>query len=248
MGVPILDTLLAISRRISRGTGLMVADREHLHHRLGRLGLSHPNISRFLHFLTIYLCGISYCFLQLGELKPEALMLAIAGLGINLFLLRQAERKLYSYLANFASHMLRTIDTSNDSVSLSMRRRMLAEAGSPTIAFRLDLSLCVSNLLEKSPGRIQSFYGKLGDALRGSPGLREVHFENSRTVIILQTLKSDEDDPSRLAFGLRADLERFEERERIDLGLHLSDSLRVLPADAEIDFGKVASISSSAIA
>ncbi len=60
MGVPILDTLLAITRRLGRGTGLMVADREHLHHRLGRLGLSHPNISRFLHFLTLYLCGIAF--------------------------------------------------------------------------------------------------------------------------------------------------------------------------------------------
>lgn len=245
MGVPILDTLLAISRRVSRGTGLMVADREHLHHRLGRLGLSHPNISRFLHFLTVYLCGIAYCFLQLGELKPWALVLALAGLGINLFLLRKAEQKLYAYLANFASHMLRTIDVSNDSVSLSMRRRMLAETGSPTIAFRLDLKLCVGNLLEKSPGRIQSFYSKLGDALRGAPGAREVHFENSRTAIILQVLKPGEDDPARLAFSLRADLERFEERERIDLGLHLSDSIRVLPDNMPAEDNKVAAISSA---
>ncbi len=232
MGVPILDTLLAIARRFSRGTGLMVADREHLHHRLGRLGLSHPNIPRFLHFLTLYLCGVAYCFLQIGEIKPAALVLALTGLGINLFLLWLAERKLYHYLSNFASHMLRTIDSSDaHTLSLRLRRRVIAESGFRNIAFRLDLSLCVGNLLEKSPARIHTFYGKLAEALRGTADIREVHFENSRTAIILQKLLPDQQDPASLTFALRADLERFEERERIDLGLHLAGSLVILPEE-----------------
>ncbi len=249
MGVPILDTLLAITRRFGRGTGLMVADREHLHHRLGRLGLSHPNISRFLHFLTLYLCGIAYCFVQMPELKPAPLVLALSGLGINLFLMRMAERKLYFYLSNFASHMLRTIDTGvSDTNSLRLRRQALGESGTPHIAFRLDLSLCVGNLLEKSPGRIQTFYGKLADALRGLPHTREVHFENSRTAVILQRLMPGQDDPARLAFELRADLERFEERERIDLGLYVSDSIRVLPQEDSGISAPAAVSSKSAIA
>jgi hypothetical protein len=41
LGLPIADTLLAIVRRALRGAPLFVADRDHIHHRLLRLGLSH---------------------------------------------------------------------------------------------------------------------------------------------------------------------------------------------------------------
>lgn len=40
LGLPILDTLLAIARRALRGVPLFDGDREHVHHRLLRLGLS----------------------------------------------------------------------------------------------------------------------------------------------------------------------------------------------------------------
>ena len=38
LGVPILDTLFAIVRRATRRSGVASADKEHLHHRLMRLG------------------------------------------------------------------------------------------------------------------------------------------------------------------------------------------------------------------
>jgi UDP-GlcNAc:undecaprenyl-phosphate GlcNAc-1-phosphate transferase len=38
LGVPILDTAFAIARRATRRTGVSTADKEHLHHRLMRLG------------------------------------------------------------------------------------------------------------------------------------------------------------------------------------------------------------------
>jgi UDP-GlcNAc:undecaprenyl-phosphate/decaprenyl-phosphate GlcNAc-1-phosphate transferase len=41
LGVPVLDTVLAILRRASRRTGVATADKEHLHHRLMRLGHGH---------------------------------------------------------------------------------------------------------------------------------------------------------------------------------------------------------------
>ncbi|MGZ3703488.1 MAG: MraY family glycosyltransferase, partial [Bdellovibrionota bacterium] len=174
LGVPILDTLLAIIRRVKRKTGLMVADREHLHHRLGRLGLSHPNISRFLHALTIYLCGVAYAFLQCSTFSPFALALALTGLGINLFLLSLAERKLYFYLANFASHMIQMLDhKGKDTLALATNQRKFDRDGNPYVVFRLSLNHCVGNLLERSPGRIQTFYGKLGEAIRGMPEYRE---------------------------------------------------------------------------
>ena len=41
LGVPILDTAFAIVRRATRRSGVSVADKEHLHHRLMRLGHGH---------------------------------------------------------------------------------------------------------------------------------------------------------------------------------------------------------------
>jgi UDP-GlcNAc:undecaprenyl-phosphate GlcNAc-1-phosphate transferase len=41
LGVPLLDTVLAIVRRTARRTGVTVRDLEHLHHRLMRLGHGH---------------------------------------------------------------------------------------------------------------------------------------------------------------------------------------------------------------
>lgn len=43
LGIPIADTLLAMVRRTLRGRPMFRADREHIHHRLIALGLSHRN-------------------------------------------------------------------------------------------------------------------------------------------------------------------------------------------------------------
>ncbi len=53
LGIPILDTFLAIMRRIRKGLPLFQADREHIHHRLLQLGVSHKNA-------VLMLNGISY--------------------------------------------------------------------------------------------------------------------------------------------------------------------------------------------
>ncbi|MGZ3741253.1 MAG: hypothetical protein ACXVB9_17870, partial [Bdellovibrionota bacterium] len=65
------------------------------------------------------------------------------------------------------------------------------------------------------------------EAIRGMPEYREAHFESSRAVLILQRLPEGENQAWAEAL-LRADLERFEEREKIDLGLHLGNSLKQL--------------------
>jgi UDP-GlcNAc:undecaprenyl-phosphate GlcNAc-1-phosphate transferase len=55
LGVPILDTLLAISRRAMRGRPLFRADREHIHHRLLAIGLSHRQA-----VLVLYGCCVIF--------------------------------------------------------------------------------------------------------------------------------------------------------------------------------------------
>lgn len=63
MGIPILDVLWVIIRRIWQGKSVTQADRKHLHFRLLDLGLSHRQTVIFLYFLTAVF-GISSLFLH----------------------------------------------------------------------------------------------------------------------------------------------------------------------------------------
>ncbi len=58
LGVPILDTAFAIVRRATRRQGLATADRDHLHHRLIRMGHGHRRAVAILWAWTALLSGI----------------------------------------------------------------------------------------------------------------------------------------------------------------------------------------------
>lgn len=59
LGVPLVDLLLAVIRRASRkGVGIAEADKEHLHHRLMRLGHGHRRTVLILWLWTGLLCGV----------------------------------------------------------------------------------------------------------------------------------------------------------------------------------------------
>jgi UDP-GlcNAc:undecaprenyl-phosphate GlcNAc-1-phosphate transferase len=58
LGVPILDTAFAIVRRASRRSGVSVADKEHLHHRLMRLGHGQRRSVLILWLWTALLSGV----------------------------------------------------------------------------------------------------------------------------------------------------------------------------------------------
>ncbi len=76
LGLPILDTGLAIYRRWRRGTSIARADREHFHHRLLQLGLSQREAVLAMYLGTGWL-GISALAVQKANLW--------IGLGIVLF-------------------------------------------------------------------------------------------------------------------------------------------------------------------
>ena len=85
LGVPILDTVFAIIRRAGR-RGVAEADKEHLHHRLVRLGHGHRRSVLILWSWTAVLCGaVLYpTFTNKGNAVIPAL---VAGLGIGLYTL-----------------------------------------------------------------------------------------------------------------------------------------------------------------
>ncbi len=80
-GLPILETVLSIIRRLISGRPIFTADREHIHHKLLQHGLTHRQV-------VILLYGVSACFamLSLFLLWPTGsslgLVLAVLGIGI----------------------------------------------------------------------------------------------------------------------------------------------------------------------
>lgn len=68
LGIPILDTLFAIIRRMMSGKPIFEADKAHLHHQFLKRGFSHKKT-----VLTIYALsfGLSLCALILGELTTQ---------------------------------------------------------------------------------------------------------------------------------------------------------------------------------
>ena len=229
IAVPGMDTLMAIARRLMRKSSIMKGDREHLHHRLIRLGLSHGSTVKLIHTLAIYLCLIAYQMARFENLDAGGLGLVLVGLGINLTLLMTAERRLYSYLTNFANHMLKVLDQNNYGVvSSHMRMQALFNQGLPFIAFRLNMQHSVKSLLESAPARIQNFYSRLGNCIRGESALREIYFENSTSALIIQTLKAG-DDIENIKTAILEDLQRLEIEEKLDLYLQDPDTIHPIP-------------------
>jgi len=84
LGVPILDTLFAIVRRVSKRQAFDVADKGHLHHRLMNLGHGHRRSVLILWGWTLLLSGfVLWPVLRGGN--PRWLPFGMAGLGIALF-------------------------------------------------------------------------------------------------------------------------------------------------------------------
>jgi UDP-GlcNAc:undecaprenyl-phosphate GlcNAc-1-phosphate transferase len=85
LGLPIMDTLLAIGRRAIRGRPLFQADKEHIHHKLMDLGLSHRQAVLVLYGFCILL-GAAALVLTYASSGQTALLLVVLGLVAFIFL------------------------------------------------------------------------------------------------------------------------------------------------------------------
>jgi len=80
-GLPILETALSVLRRLIGGRPVFTADREHIHHKLLQLGLSHRQV-----VIVLYAVSALFALLSLFLLWPTGstlgLVLAVLGSGI----------------------------------------------------------------------------------------------------------------------------------------------------------------------
>jgi len=85
LGLPIIDTLLAIARRAVRGRPLFQADKEHIHHRLMAAGLSHRQTVLVLYGFCVLL-GAGALVLTYASNAQAALLLLVLALVALVFL------------------------------------------------------------------------------------------------------------------------------------------------------------------
>lgn len=81
LGVPVLDTLMAVIRRSKVKKNIFSADGEHLHHRLVRLGIREKNVVLLIYFFCIHL-GLTAFVLTLIPSEYTLMMLALIAMGI----------------------------------------------------------------------------------------------------------------------------------------------------------------------
>jgi len=87
IGLPIFDTLFAIVRRFSNNKPIFGADKDHLHHRLMALGLSHKNSVLVMYGVALFLGG-SAVILNIVT-NAQAMVLIVI---LSVFLLISAEK------------------------------------------------------------------------------------------------------------------------------------------------------------
>jgi UDP-GlcNAc:undecaprenyl-phosphate GlcNAc-1-phosphate transferase len=83
LGIPILDTLFAIVRRLFGRRPIFSPDKEHLHHRLMALGLSHRQTVLSIYAVNLLL-GLSAIVMTLLTPKQAVLMLLLLSTAVLL--------------------------------------------------------------------------------------------------------------------------------------------------------------------
>jgi UDP-GlcNAc:undecaprenyl-phosphate GlcNAc-1-phosphate transferase len=78
LGLPIMDTLLAIGRRALRGRPLFQADREHIHHRLLALGLTHRQAVLVLYGFCVFLGAVALVLTYANGAQSTLLLVVLA--------------------------------------------------------------------------------------------------------------------------------------------------------------------------
>lgn len=81
LGIPILDTLFAIIRRLLKGKPPFEADKQHLHHQLLGMNFSHTKTVLIIYAIDILFASASICFtivnIQLGEILYSIIFLLV---------------------------------------------------------------------------------------------------------------------------------------------------------------------------
>jgi UDP-GlcNAc:undecaprenyl-phosphate GlcNAc-1-phosphate transferase len=115
LGLPILDTLLAISRRAVRGRPLFRADKEHIHHRLLGLGLTHRQAVLVLYGMCLLLGAVALVLTYSNSVVITITLLAALVVSLFIFL------RYLGYIRFEVNHFLSDQRRRNRALRLAVR-------------------------------------------------------------------------------------------------------------------------------
>jgi UDP-GlcNAc:undecaprenyl-phosphate GlcNAc-1-phosphate transferase len=82
LALPFLDTLFAVGRRVRSGTGVMTADKNHLHYRLLEIGHSHRKAVLILYAWSALLAGSVVALSFTGPRRVLPFFLVVVACGV----------------------------------------------------------------------------------------------------------------------------------------------------------------------
>jgi len=85
LGLPIIDTFLAIGRRVRKQRPIFSADQDHIHHKLLRAGLSHRQAVLTLYVVATFLAGAALLLRVTSNLASGLVLLVVAVILFVLF-------------------------------------------------------------------------------------------------------------------------------------------------------------------
>jgi UDP-GlcNAc:undecaprenyl-phosphate GlcNAc-1-phosphate transferase len=144
LGLPIIDTILAIIRRILRGKSVFSGDREHIHHVLVSLGLSQKQAVYILYITCVLLAGLGL-ILKAADNFQTVIIVAILIL-VSIFLAR-----LFRIPVKF-----------REKKNYILQRKQASEIKDPLLALKkfIESFIHLSDL--EIENMIRSFFSELG--------------------------------------------------------------------------------------
>ena len=74
---PLIDTIRVFSLRILRGKSPLLADKNHIHHHLSKLGLSHTYSVFILYFYTLIIIALQFLFQLYFNIEDPTLIFSL---------------------------------------------------------------------------------------------------------------------------------------------------------------------------
>lgn len=126
-GLPIMDVALAVMRRYLNDKPLFSADRDHIHHKLMKLGLSQRNA-----VLTLYAVSASFAVLSLALLHGGAIVALLVMLtGVGAYLgLRRLHYEEFSELRRLTLQLFRLRQITRNNLRVRRASQLLEECAS----------------------------------------------------------------------------------------------------------------------
>jgi len=124
MGFPIIDTLYVIAQRIFKGRSPFAADKNHIHHKLMKLGLYHSESVLAIYLLHAILVCLGFIFRSNSPWFLMAFYVSYSGLIITAIFIADArgwQLKRYHFIDKIIKKQLRVLKEENAIIKFSFR-------------------------------------------------------------------------------------------------------------------------------